>query len=267
MFAWEQGHCNDPRLPLRFRCAGHHARRRACCWPEPHSRRLRVSRSFRSHSERSIAGGSRVQGGRRAAPDRCLSSMGVWMLRSARRMFRLHSRLRWTRTSEEAQRRFRPARLVLRPTPTRRMVEFRGRVVNPEGKPLAGAKIYLDYFVWAEYRSGAPPRLSATSDAEAAFDSTSPNRTSHRPVVLEPWRWTPPCSPWRRATEWASPTLKSRIRRRAHDLACPATMRLWPGDWSISKAGQWGATVRVTAIAAPPGGNLTPFIAAGRDSR
>ena len=33
--------------------AGHHsAQRRACCWPEPHSRRLRVSRSFRSHSER-----------------------------------------------------------------------------------------------------------------------------------------------------------------------------------------------------------------------
>ena len=53
MFALEQGHCNDPRLPLRF-CwrRPQLARRRACCWPEPHSQRLRVSRSFRSHSGR-----------------------------------------------------------------------------------------------------------------------------------------------------------------------------------------------------------------------
>ena len=147
------------------------------------------------------------------------------------------------------------------------IIEFRGRVLGPDDRPLAGARIYLDYFVWAEYRSGVPPRLRATSDAGGRFRFTAAKSYFARPVVREPWQY---------ATVFA---VADRLGMGFSDSDEPdfereLTIRMPRDDEPL--AGHLvdlegrpvaGATVRVTGIAAPPGGNLTPFIAAGRDSK
>ena len=117
------------------------------------------------------------------------SSMGVWMLRSS--SAEVASTLASLDQNVARHAKETPASPIVPAADTKpgEMVEFRGLVVDPEGKPLAGAKIYLDYFVWAEYRSGAPPRLRATSDAEGRFRFDVARSYFARPVVLEPWRW------------------------------------------------------------------------------
>ena len=46
-------------------------------------------------------------------------------------------------------------------------IVFHGRVVNPEGQPFVGARLYLNYFNWSE-RDAARP-LRTTSDADGRF--------------------------------------------------------------------------------------------------
>ena len=44
--------------------------------------------------------------------------------------------------------------------------EYAGRVVDPEGNPVAGAKLHLAYF---GYNGQAPPAIRATSDRDGRF--------------------------------------------------------------------------------------------------
>ncbi len=143
------------------------------------------------------------------------------------------------------------------------MVEFRGRILDPEGKPLPAAKVYLDYFVWAEYRNRVPPRLRATTGADGRFRFNVAKSYFDRPLVLERWQY---------ATVFA---LSERLGIGFSDSDEPdsdrdLTIRM-PRD-NAPLAGRLvdlegrpvaDATVRVTAIAAPPSGDLTPFLSAG----
>ncbi len=64
-------------------------------------------------------------------------------------------------------------------------IVFHGRVVDPDGRPFAGAKLYLNYFNWSE-RDAAPP-LRATSDADGRF-RFSVEKSYFELPYLERWR-------------------------------------------------------------------------------
>ena len=53
-----------------------------------------------------------------------------------------------------------------KPPPTADRFEYAGRVLDPDGKPVAGARLHLAYF---GYSGNAPPAVRATSDAEGRF--------------------------------------------------------------------------------------------------
>jgi RNA polymerase sigma factor (sigma-70 family) len=147
------------------------------------------------------------------------------------------------------------------------MVGFRGRVVGPDGNPLAGAKVYLDYFVWSEYRTGAPPRLRATSDSDGRFQFRIAKSYFARQLVVEPWQY---------AIVFAVADGLGLGFSNSEQPDCDRELTIpMPRD-DAPLAGRLvdlegrpvsGASVRVTTISAPPGGDLTPFLNAGRDSK
>ena len=51
-------------------------------------------------------------------------------------------------------------------TSTEDRLEYSGRVLDPDGKPFAGAKLHLAYF---GYTGQAPPAIRATSDSQGHF--------------------------------------------------------------------------------------------------
>ena len=68
-------------------------------------------------------------------------------------------------------------------------VSFQGRVLDPDGKPHAGARLYLDYFVWKEYAKAIPPRLRATTGPDGRFQFRVEKSYFARPPLIDPWRW------------------------------------------------------------------------------
>jgi len=146
-------------------------------------------------------------------------------------------------------------------------VVFQGRVLDPEGKPFPGARIYLDYFVWKEYSKGIPPRLRATTGADGRFRFLEKKAYFSRPPVLEPWRWA-------HVVAMADGFGLGVSDSDEDDYGRELTVRMPRDDAPIS--GRLldlegrpvaGATVRADAVAAPPGGDLAPFLNAARNSR
>ena len=64
-------------------------------------------------------------------------------------------------------------------------VSFQGRVVDPDGKPHAGARLYLDYFVWKEYAKAIPPRLRATTGPDGRFQFRVEKSYFARPPLID----------------------------------------------------------------------------------
>jgi len=146
-------------------------------------------------------------------------------------------------------------------------VVFQGRVLDPDGKPLSGARIYLDYFVWKEYQKGIPPRLRSTTGADGRFRFLEKKAYFSRPPVLEPWRWA-------HVVAIADVFGLGVSDSDEADYDRELTVRMPRDDAPIS--GRLldlegrpvaGATVRADAVAAPPGGDLAPFLNAARTSK
>jgi RNA polymerase sigma factor (sigma-70 family) len=138
-------------------------------------------------------------------------------------------------------------------------VVFHGHVVDPDGRPVAGAKLYLDYFRWSE-RDAAPP-LRATSDADGRF----------RFAIAKSYFELPHLERWRTArvvalVEGYGPGGSDSDET---DAGRELTVRLARDDMPI--AGRLvdlegrpvaGATIRVERISGPTSGDLTPWIKA-----
>ncbi len=63
-------------------------------------------------------------------------------------------------------------------------IEFAGRVVDPEGNPVAGAKLHLAHF---GYNGQAPPAIRATSDRDGRFSINVTKRDFADSTYETPW--------------------------------------------------------------------------------
>jgi beta-lactamase regulating signal transducer with metallopeptidase domain len=146
-------------------------------------------------------------------------------------------------------------------------VPFRGQVLGPDGQPFAGARITLDYFSWRDYLKSVPPPLRATTGSDGRFQFTVDKEYFARPPLEEPWRYA-------NVVAMAEGLGLGFSDSEESDYDRELTIRLAPDDAPI--AGRLldlegrpvsGATVRVTAVHAPPGGDLSPFLAAAKNVR
>src|SRR5262249_23524635 len=76
-----------------------------------------------------------------------------------------------------------PANPVERPPDTGASTTYSGKVVDPDGKPVAGAKVYAVYYTPKELP--IPPR--ATSDKEGKFAFTVAHKEFDRSASARPW--------------------------------------------------------------------------------
>ncbi|MGP0063333.1 MAG: hypothetical protein ACLQGP_06980 [Isosphaeraceae bacterium] len=138
-------------------------------------------------------------------------------------------------------------------------IVFRGRVVDPDGHPFSGARMYLNYFNWSE-RDAAPP-LRATSGADGRFQFQVARSYFERPH-LERWNgarvvaladgFGPGCSD----SDETDAGRELTVRLARDDV--PIIGRL------VDLEGRpvAGATVRVERVSGPTAGDLTPWIKA-----
>ncbi len=166
--------------------------------------------------------------------------------------------------------RARPALAAADPVPAadpNGTVAYSGRVLDPEGRPYPGARVYLDYFrvAWTPSITYPPsPRSLATSGPDGRF------RFAVAKSAFPPW-----FEPWRRASVVAvgdgfGPGLSDSDEP---DSDGELTVRLAPDD--VPLAGRVldlegrpiaGLSVRVDLVEAPSGGSLEPWARDGRDN-
>ena len=143
-------------------------------------------------------------------------------------------------------------------------IVFQGRVVDPGGKPFAGAKLVLGYFKWSERDS--PLTLRGVSDQAGRF-RFGVDRAYFELPHLEPWRSA-------RVIALADGFGPGGSDSDEPDAGRELTVRLVRDDVPIT--GRLvdlegrpvaGATVRVESIAGPTHGDLTPWIKAALAKR
>ncbi len=146
-------------------------------------------------------------------------------------------------------------------------VVFQGRILDPDGKPFAGARLYLDFFVWREYLKQIPPRLRATTGTDGRFHFTVEKSYFARPPVIEPWRWAHVVA---MADGFGIGVSDSNEADYDRDL----TILLPRDDTTI--AGRLldlqgrpvaGVVVQAVEVSAPASGSLTPFLNAAQHSK
>ncbi len=138
-------------------------------------------------------------------------------------------------------------------------IVFRGRVVDPDGRPFAGARLYLN-FSRREDRD-RPQALRATSDRDGRFRFAVARTDFDRPH-LEPWQNA-------RVVAFADGYAASGSDSDTYDHDRDLTVRLARDDVPVTGRlvdleGRpvGGATIRVVEISAAPGGDLGRWIAA-----
>jgi beta-lactamase regulating signal transducer with metallopeptidase domain len=138
-------------------------------------------------------------------------------------------------------------------------IVFRGRVVDPDGRPFSGARLYLNYYRWEAQDRHQPVR--ATSDREGRFRFAVARTDFDRPHI-EPWQNA-------RVVAFADGYAPSGSDSEAYDHDRELTVRLARDDVPVT--GRLvdlegrpiaGATIRVASISTAPGGDLAPWIAA-----
>ncbi len=143
-------------------------------------------------------------------------------------------------------------------------IVFRGRVVDPDGRPFAGASMYISFYRWAGH--GRPQSVRVVSDRDGRFRFAVERDEFDRPE-LQIWRGV-------RVIALADGYAPGGSDSLDPDCDREVTVRLARDDEPIT--GRLvdlegrpvaGATVRVVSIDGPPGGDLTPWLAARADSR
>ena len=141
------------------------------------------------------------------------------------------------------------------------MLLYRGRVVDPDGKAVAGARIYLRYYRWADRDRPQPVRAISDRDGRFRFDIS---RGDFDRPQFETWRDA-------RVVVMAVgyPPGGSDSRSGEADAGREVAVRLGRDD--VPVAGRLidlegrpvaGAKVRVASILGPTGGDLTPWLKA-----
>jgi hypothetical protein len=138
-------------------------------------------------------------------------------------------------------------------------IVFRGRVIDPDGRPFAGARVYLHYFRWEN--NDRPQPVRATSEREGRFRFAVAKTDFDRPHT-QPWQSA-------RVVAFAEGYAASGSDSDTYDDDRDLTIRLARDDVPVTGRltdleGRpvGGATIRVVAISAPPHGDLAPWIAA-----
>ncbi len=136
---------------------------------------------------------------------------------------------------------------------------FRGKVVDPDGKPFAGARMYLSFYRWAGH--GRPQSVRAISDHDGRFRFGVERDEFDRPE-LQIWRGV-------RVIALADGYAPGGSDSLDPDSDREVTIRLARDDVPVD--GRLvdlegrpvaGAAVHVVSIDGPPGGDLGPWLSA-----
>ena len=147
-------------------------------------------------------------------------------------------------------------------------VTYTGRVVDPRGRPFAGARVYLDYFRLAKgpwFAYPPTPRRRATSGPDGRFRFSVAKAEFH-PAQVEPWRRGVVVA----LAEGFGLGLSDSDEA---DSDGDRTIRLAPDDapltgrvLDLEGRPVAGVSVLCDQIWAPSGPSLTPWVEAGREN-
>ena len=143
------------------------------------------------------------------------------------------------------------------------LIVFQGRVVDPDGEPFAGARLFLHYFKDTMARKPLEPR--ATSGRDGRFRFTVEKAHFDR-LTIEPWRFTPIVAVadgfGLGVSDSDEPDANREVTVRLTRDDAPLRGRLTDLEGRpISNA-----RIRVERVATSASGDLTPFLNAARKS-
>ncbi len=161
--------------------------------------------------------------------------------------------------------RIEPSRASTEPASTEGgAIVFQGQVVDPNGKPFAGARVFLHYFKDTMARTPLEPR--ATTGADGRFRFTV-EKSHYDRAAFEPWKYTPVVAVAAGfglgVSDSEEPDANRDVTvRLAHDDV-PIRGRL------IDLQGRpvASARIRVERVATSAKGDLTPFLTAAKESK
>jgi beta-lactamase regulating signal transducer with metallopeptidase domain len=158
-----------------------------------------------------------------------------------------------------------PSHQVEKPAAEADFIVFQGRVLAPDGKPFAGAKVYLHCF--RDTMGPRPLEPRATSAADGRFRFTAAKAHFRQPEVFAPWNYSPVVAVAQGfglgVSDSDEPDANRNVSVRLARDDVPIRGRL------IDLEGRpvAGARIRVEHVATSPRNDLTPFLTAARKSK
>jgi len=158
-----------------------------------------------------------------------------------------------------------PSHELEEPAPDGDSVVFQGRVLDPEGKPYAGARVYLHFF--RDTMGPKPLEPRATTATDGRFRFTVAKAYFRRDEIFVPWNYAPVVAVAEGfglgVSDSDEPDANREVTVRLARDDVPIRGRL------IDLEGRpvVSARIRVQRVASSPRGDLTPFLTAARESR